>query len=147
MRKKLLTLMLGFSFLLVGTSVAKAGVLTTSTTFVANVATASAIEKKLSLQKASVSFLNIVCSSMIAGGPCSDAISTAQQSLDTAILVCGLAGMGSDICSQALDDSQSRIDTARLICSVTNAQIFPVVKTKKDALSFLPEYVSKKHNG
>lgn len=112
MKKNLLTLMLGFSFLLVGATISKAEV---SAAFRVTPKIANKVipEKSLSFLEGKVSFLRMVCTPMDA---CDNAMHGAEIAFANAVTTCDHYGYGSDNCTSSMGVADRAANVAAEKC-------------------------------
>lgn len=132
MRKNILTLMLGLSFLLVGASIAKAEAVSNVSATAASMA-----EKSISISKMKLSYLTKKCALV---GACENALLGANIAYSLAVTTCSAQGWGSSGCESALGVALDAANNAASICSeqiqTKNIRIVPknsVSKNKETA--------------
>lgn len=134
MRKNLLTLMLGFSFLLVGATITKAEVPNTLTVVPTSVVEEGITDKKLSLLKGNLSFLKRVCTPF---DSCDNALLAANLAFALAVTTCDSQGWGSSACTSSLGVAERSINVAAEQCNVST-------NIRKNIPIFSKENISKK---
>lgn len=130
MRKKLLTLALGFSFLFFGAAITKAEVSRPSNIVAVNVSVKYAAEKNLSSLKRELSSLTAKCAM---GADCDNALAAANVAYSLAVITCNAQGWGSDGCTSAVGVAGAAADTAASKCE-SSPQTPPVAEKRKNTL-------------